>query len=333
MIRVQAAPRPFMGSGFGSVHPKAVGLAQVPLNDSLESPFFLRQLEFIKTQIVEIVYTKLKARLLLPVSTEAGPGAQYITWRQFDKVGQAKLIRDYSEDLPRIDVIGTEFFNNPIHSIGASFGYNVQEIRSAEYTGLPLDQRRASAAQEACRRYENDLALLGDVNSNLVGFLVNPNMSQIVLPNDGAGSSVAWSTKTADQILRDLNLIANSIVSITNEIEQPDTMLMPVAQYNLIATKRIGIDSNNTVLKFFLDTNPYISDIEPLIQLSGIGDGDTDRCIAYERSPEKLEMQVPMDVTQYEPEREGLEYVVPMESRFGGVLIYKPLSIAYADGI
>src|ERR1019366_1425529 len=75
--------------------------------DSNESTSFLRQLEYIKTQVQEVEYENLKARLVIPVSHEADPGAEYITWRQFDKTGIARLIRDYSDDLPRVDVLGT----------------------------------------------------------------------------------------------------------------------------------------------------------------------------------------------------------------------------------
>ena len=304
-----------------------------PVLDSNESVFFLRQLEHIMTKVHDVEYAKLKARLLIPTNSEPGPGAQYTTWRQFDKVGRAKITRDNPRDIPRVDVVGSEFYNNKIVSLTASIGYTVQEIRSARYTGEPLEQRRANTAKESILREENDLAFLGDPTTPLTGLLNNSTMSQVSLPADGTGGSVAWSTKTADQILRDLNLIANSIVSLTLEIEQPDTLLMPVNQFNLLATKRIGIDSNNTVLKFFLDTNPYIQDIEPVVQLSGAGAAVSDRCIAYERNSEKLEMITPMDVIQYEPQLQGLEYVIPFEARYGGILIYKPLAMSYADGI
>lgn len=302
--------------------------------DSNESTFFLRQLEHIKTQVQEVQYVGLKARKVLPVSHDAGAGAEYITWRQFDKVGLARLIRDYSDDLPRVDVLGSEFINNPVVGLGASYGYNVQEIRASQMAGgQPLDMRRAAAAQEAILRLEDDLAFFGDARAKLVGFFNAPNSTSVVLPADGAGASVLWSTKTADQILRDLNLIVNTIVESTKEVEIPDTMLMPTAAFNIIKQKRIGIDSNATVLSFFLATNGYIKDVEPLVKLTGAGSGGTNRVIVFHRDPMKLTMEVPLDVTSHEPQKDGLEYEVNMESRFGGVLIYKPLSIAIADGI
>jgi hypothetical protein len=302
--------------------------------DSNESTAFLRQLEHIKTQVQEIEYTDLMARKLLPVSNEAGAGAEYITWRQFDKVGLARIIRDYSDDLPRVDVLGTEFYQNPVVGIGAAYGYNVQEVRASQMVGgKPLDQRRAAAADEAIRRAEDDLAWFGDPRTKLIGFINAPNSTAVVLANDGAGNSVLFSTKTADQQLRDLNLVVNTIVESTKMVEKPDTLLLPLNVFNLISTKRIGFDSPMTVLEFFLKTQPYIKAVEPLVKLTGAGANGTNRMIAYKRDSMKLTMEVPLDITSHEPEKEGLEYEVAMESRYGGILIYKPMSIAYADGI
>ena len=173
----------------------------------------------------------------------------------------------------------------------------------------------------------------GDTRSKLVGFFNAPNSTQVSLPADGAGSSIQFATKTADQMLRDLNLLVNTIVESTKEVEIPDTLLLPTVIYDIVATKRIGVDSNNTVLKFFLDTNPYIKDVEPVVKLTGAGAGATNRAIAYHRSDMKLTMEIPMDITSHEPEKRGLEYIVNMESRFAGVLFYKPASIAVADGL
>jgi hypothetical protein len=329
-----------INKGLGHFGGRQVGLvpglankANRPFLDAAESTFFLRQLEHIKTQVIDIEYAKLKASLLLPVSTEVRPGAEYWTWRQFDKTGRAKVIRDYAKDLPRVDVLGAEFINNPIVSLGDSFGYNMNEIRNAQYTGFPLDQRRAMTAVEAILRLEDDLAFFGSAEDGLFGFLNNSVMGEAVLPAVGAGGLTQWATKTADQILDDLNLLPRTIVTTSKEVEIPDTILLPTNAYQIASTKRIGRDSNMTVLKYFLETNPYIKDVESLPKLAGIGALGSDRMICYERNPMKLEMIRPMAPTQYEPEKENLEYKVALESRFGGVVIYKPKSVIFADGL
>ena len=96
--------------------------------DAQESVFFDRELEYIKSQSYDVKFPQLKAKTLIPVSTEAGPGASTITYRAYEGYGVAKIIASYADDLPRADVGGKEFTSN-VRSLGDSYGYNVQEIR------------------------------------------------------------------------------------------------------------------------------------------------------------------------------------------------------------
>lgn len=300
--------------------------------DSGESVFFSRQLEHIKSEVFEQDYPELKARDLIPVSFEADPATENITYRMYDKVGMAKIIADMSDDLPRIDVKGREY-SSVVRTLGAEFGYSVHELKASRKTGFPLDKRRAEDTREAALRKENQLAFEGDSNYGLVGFLNHPNATSVTVLADGTGSSKAWSTKTADQIIRDLNQIANTPIKVTKGIETPDTMIMPVDQYTLIASKKVGVDSDMTVLKFFQMTNPFIKNVTWLNELEDIGGAGVDRCQVYRRSPNKLTMEIPQEWEMQPPQQRGLNFDVPGYSRFGGVIVYKPLSIAYADNI
>lgn len=48
--------------------------------DANESIFFERELEHVKARSYDIKYPEFKATMLIPVSTEAGPGAETITY-------------------------------------------------------------------------------------------------------------------------------------------------------------------------------------------------------------------------------------------------------------
>ena len=103
--------------------------------------FLERQLEFIRPQVFEVEYADIKYPTILPVTSEAGPGAQTFTYRIMDATGDFKLISDAADDLPRADVSQTEKSIN-IRSFGGSFGYTVQELRAAQMANLALEQRR-----------------------------------------------------------------------------------------------------------------------------------------------------------------------------------------------
>ena len=300
--------------------------------DASEGVFFERQLEHIKAKSYDVKYAELKARSILPVSFEAGPGAQSITYRQYDMTGLAAIIANYAKDLPRADIKGKEF-TVPVKSLGASYGYNIQEIRSGQMTGLPLEQRRANSAKRAVMQKENYIAFFGDVDSGLVGFINNSAIGSYTVPADGTGASALWSAKTPDQILRDLNGLAHKTVEDTKGVDAADTILLPLTSYNYISATPRSANSDTTILEFFLKANSYIKEVSWLNELETAGSGSTKRMMAYRRNPDYVTLEVPQDFEQFPEQEQGLEYVVPCHSRIGGVILYYPLSVAKGDGI
>jgi hypothetical protein len=301
--------------------------------DADESIFFGRELEHVKAKTYDKKYAQLKARTLFPVSSEAGPGAESITYEQYDSVGIAKVIGSYADDLPRADVKGKQF-TSIIKSLGSSYGYNIQEIRAAQMAGKPLAQRKADAAKKAILTREDQIAFSGDSTNGILGFLTNPNIPLVVLAADGTGATTTFSTKTADKILRDLNKVVNSIVELTKEVEIPDTMLLPTEIYNLLKnTPWSTANDGKSVLKLFLENNDYIKNVFSVPRMKGAGAGGLDRMAVYRRDPDALTLEIPQDFEMLEEQSRGLEYVTPCHSRIGGVIVYYPLSIAFADGI
>lgn len=300
--------------------------------DAEESIFFKRELEHIKSKSYDVEYPELKARSLIPVSNEAGPGAESITYEQYDQVGTAKLLASYAEDLPRADVKGKEF-TSPVRGAGDSYGYSIQEIRSAKMAGKPLSQRRADAAKRAMMELDNRIAFFGDSKSGLKGFFNHPNVPVFTIAADGTGASTTWASKSSTQIVRDLNDFTNSVVEQTNGVEIPDNLAMPLVSYNKIKNLAFGDNADRTVLKYFLENNEYIKSVQWVNELATAGAGSTKRMMTYKKDPDKVTLEIPQDFEQFEPELTGLRYEVACHMRLGGVIFYKPLSAAYADGI
>ena len=76
--------------------------------DATETVFFKRQLEYVKSKTYDKKYKNLKSSTLIPISTEAPSGADFIVWYSFSKAGVAKIISDYANDFPRVDVYAEE---------------------------------------------------------------------------------------------------------------------------------------------------------------------------------------------------------------------------------
>lgn len=299
--------------------------------DSAETMFFARELEHRKAQTYDVIRAPLKAFELIPVNTSAGPGAESIVYEQYDSTGIAKLISNYADDLPRSDVKGKEFIA-PIRSVGGSYGYSLQEIRAANFAGKPLEQRKANSAARAQRELWNRIAFFGDADTGLPGWLSNPNVPNSAVVA-GDATTTTWVTKTPVEILKDLNDAVNGVVSLTNDVERPNTVVLPIAQYTLIATTNAGTGSDATILEYFLRNSPFITAVEWANELDGAFTGGADGFIVYDRNPDKMTLEMPQMFEQLPVQERGLEYVVPCHSRIGGTIIYYPLSQRFAYGI
>ena len=305
--------------------------------DANESVFFARQLEYIRPKAYDIKRAALSAMTLFPVDTSLPAGANTITYRQYDQVGSAKIIASYADDLPRADVTAKEF-TSPIKGIGNSYGYNVQEIRHAMYANVPLESKRQAAARRAHDEQINKLAWAGDSVSNLPGFLSNGNIPGYTVPADGTGSSKLWSTKTGELILRDMNGIVNQVVTQSKGAHKPNELWLPLAQYTYIAsTPYDKTVSPMTILECFISANPYVKTVKPILELASTSNGGSygtyDGMVAADNSIDNYQLNIAMMFMQHPPQQRNLEFVVPCESRFGGVTINYPLAFSKSDSI
>jgi hypothetical protein len=297
--------------------------------DANETLFFARELEQIKAKTYDKKYPMLKSRMLIPVSGDVNTGAETITYEQYDMVGMAKIVESYAKDFPRADVVKAQF-TSKVKSLGDSYGYSVQDVRAAIFANVPLVDKKASAARKMIAIKEDQILAFGDTAAGLPGFLTNANIPAYVLPNDGTGASRKFINKTEDQILRDLNGMVNSVVSLTNGVEYVDTILLPDAVFGDLNTRRIA-NTSISILEYFLAKNSAIKSIEPWYKLKGAGAGGTDKIFMYRRDPEVVEAQIPQEFEQFPPQEEGMEFVVNCHSRTGGTLWYYPLAAVYGD--
>lgn len=301
--------------------------------DDAQSVFFEREVEHIKARTFDVKFPLLKARTVIPVSFEAPNTAETIKYQQFENLGKAKIIANYAGDLPRADIQGKEFVGN-VRPIGASYGWNIQELRLAIASGKALNQRRATACKRAILQKENSIAWFGDAGYGLIGLLTEPNIAVVALPNDGSGSATTFASKTPDQIIRDIVNLFSTIADQSKGVESADTLLLPIVQYNDIANRQRSIATDTTILQWIMNTIPGLRNVEWVNELkNGDSGGTLDVMLAYKRDPEKLVLEVPQDFEQFPVQERGLEFIVNCHMRSGGITVHYPLSLAKSEGI
>lgn len=299
--------------------------------DANESLYFARQLEYIRPQAYQARRLPLNAMRLIPVSTDVPPGAKTITYRMWDTVGMAKIIANYADDLPRAGVTAREF-TSPVRGIGISYGYTFQDIRAAQMAGANLDTAEQFAAKRGHDETINKLAWAGDTVSGLPGLLSNPNIPLYVLPSDGTGTSKTFASKTPDQIMRDMSAVVNTMITQSNGVHRPNQLWMPLANFTYVNSTLRGANSDKTILAAWMDANPGI-EVIPVIEMNTGGAGGTTAMMAVDNDRENFRMEVPMSFFQHAPQLDNLEFTIPCESRFGGVIVTFPLAFVRADGL
>jgi hypothetical protein len=297
--------------------------------DAAETVFFQRELESKKARSYDVIKAPLKAFELIPVSTDAGAGAEAIVYEQYDQTGIAKIIGNYADDLPRANVKGKEFTAR-VKSVGNSYGYSLQEIRAAQFAGKSLTDRQATAAARAQREEWNRIAFFGDAEHGLRGWIGAANVPSA--PVTAGAGGVTWALKTPDEIVKDVNDAINGVIDLTNGAEIPDTVVMPIKQYTQISSTRMASGTDTTILTFLQQVHPTVT-FEWANELKGAFTGNTDGFIVYRRDPETMTLEMPVMFEQMDVQQRGMEFIVPCHSRIGGVIIFYPLSQSQKYGI
>ena len=200
----------------------------------------------------------------------------------------------------------------------------------------PWKPKRPQPSAGAIHEKEHKLAFYGDAATGINGFLSNPNIPTLAASN-GAGGTSDWASKTAAEIMADIRLMCSTVRKQSKGVHNPDTLLLPSDQYDIIAGMPRSDLSDTTILEHLMN-NPKafgLTTIEPLYTelTNAFVSGTADGAVVYERTKENIELRIPMELTLYPMQEQGLELIVPGESRIGGIVVRYPLAFLFFTGI
>lgn len=286
---------------------------------------FSRQLEDIEAEIdrEETADLPFASGLLVPLDEQNKPWAQTTTYRRVSRVGSWKLVRNYPTDIPMINVL-TEEFTQRVFKWAAGYWYSDDDIEAAIRGEISIEQEDIAGVVETSKQKLNELIAFGDRSLGMHGFINHPDALRSFAPFALNASS------TPDECLAVLNDAVNSVVALTQQIEKPDTLLLDLITYQYLMTARMeGVQDSqtNTILKFFLETNPYIKNVQPVNELMGAGLDGLSVMIAYKRDRSKIKAKVMQPLTWKDMQRKGLGYERPAVMKYAGLSLRRPYSI------
>ena len=291
---------------------------------------FTPQTVFLKEQLNHILnlafqesFPALKARNFIPVNRSIPQAAETVSARIWDSYGEAKILNANADDFPSVSVGQREAFL-PIKSLGCFFEYSVLDLRRSQMAGASLDGKLATAARQTIESKIDKLAVSGEERIGLKGICNHESIKPTTLEKwfDDKGKAL----KPPEQMLADINHMVSAIAEDTNNILLPDTLLLPVKHFAFLAQTPYSAHSQVTILNYLLSNNPYIKNVDSWVHLK-------DRCVLYPRTPQALEMYLPLEFEMLEPQAVGMNIRIHCHARFGGVQVYTPKACAYGVGI
>jgi hypothetical protein len=310
------------------------------LMDSQEAlAFLVRQTSHIEAEVYRTVYPEIQYPDLIPIDTSANEWAKSITFFSMDKVGQAAWFSHLATDMRLADVNRTKF-EQGIEMAGIGYRYTLEELGFARMIpGTNLTSERADAARFAYEQFVDDIAFTGSTDKGWEGLINNSAVTTGYVAADGTGSSRLWSAKTADLMIRDVNVGLSGIWTGSSMVEMADTVLIPPSGLVSLSTTRIS-DTNENALSYLIKYNMYTLQtgrpltIRAVHALEYAGADGTGRMVIYRKDPRVVKMHSPM-VHRFLPiwQTGPMVYDIPGIFRLGGVEIRRPAAVRYLDGI
>lgn len=302
--------------------------------------FLTPQLFRIETQVYMRRYPNADLTGLIPINSDGDMWDVGTVFYSMDEVGKAEFLSGKGFDMPYASTLMNQS-SRGFHLAGIGYEWSTQELQRAAKLGRSLSADKANAARKAAQFFKRAIAMTGKApgaatsEKGWTGFVNDPNVPAANVTADGTGATTTWSTKTPDQISRDIWAAVNLVETQTKETHTATTVALPTQKLRYIEQARMT-DTGGTILDYIRGNRDGGENImfKPIRELAGAGSGGTDRMVAYDASEEVVQFHLPGD-HEFLPafQKSSMTYEVGGIMNVGGTEVRLPKAMTYRDGI
>ncbi|QZE50723.1 major capsid protein [Klebsiella phage vB_KpnS-VAC6] len=279
----------------------------------------VNQLTQLLNRQYEQAYPQTGVLELFPVTTELSPVTKNFEWLEFDGVTSAKIIADYTDDLPTVEAMASEK-TGKVFRLGNAWFISIDEIKAGQALGSSLSDRKASLAREGHETLVNDLVFKGSAPHNIVSVFDQPNINRL--------TSAGWTTpEIAFSELQDL---IETIEDVTLGRHHVTNIVIPPSKRRLLTQKMP--DVTESYLAWFKENYPNVT-ITAIAELEDIDGAGTKGVLAYEKDPMNMSIEIPERFNMLPMQPKDLHFKVPCTSKCTGLIVYRPLTIAILSDV
>lgn len=286
-----------------------------------------QELHKIRSAAYEKEYPAGSALRVFPVTNELSDTDKTFEYQTFDKVGYAKIIADYTDDLPTVDALmSTEF--GKVFRLGNAFLISIDEIKAGQRTGKSLSARKANAAQNAHDQLVNFLVFKGSKPHKILSVFEHPNITKIVA--DKQWFDNITKAKNAEDAYNDLTDAIEALETQTEGQHRATHILIPPSVRKVLMVRMP--ETTESYLDYFMKQNGGIT-IEAIAELEDIDGTGKKGVLVYEKDPMNMSIEIPEAFNMLPAQPKDLHFKVPCTSKCTGLTIYRPLTIVLITGV
>lgn len=311
--------------------------------------FLFSELTYVEQEVLRQPYPEIKYPRILPVDTSAPDYADSIAFKTMDFSGEPQLLGARTGDIPLVEVASNKG-SVTVHTYAQGYDYTIVEVGKAmelannsRSNAINFLAEKANAARQSTEQFLDKLFVVGDDRTADVSTgLIN----DASVPTDTTGSFLPGGTdKTINGILggSDPDVVANELLQLfnqaveevrvnqTNTIYRPTHILLPPLQLGKMRTYRIPNTSETLITYLERVINVTFDEI---IQLKGIGAGDTDRMMVFTRDEKFVKAHMPMPFGLQAPAtKDNVTFTSAGMVRTAGTELRVPSAHLYVDGV
>lgn len=310
--------------------------------------FLTHQLAYMMAGTQLVQYPDLKFRQLASINSNYPRIAESINWKKLDHQGMASFNVDLStDDVPMTGVaIGQDLARIFAGTIG--YAYSDDELEKALATGLNLDTEKVFAARRGYERRMNEVVLKGDAGAKIKGLF---NQVAGVVPV--ITSALQWFDETTtglfavtgiNDIRDNVNLLMKSAYDKTAQTIYPDTLAIPPSIYNFWAGTYTGINGDSTLLDLIAKMNiAALANGTPtkIVAARELEDGGSIansqgkkyRMAAYRNTVDNVFVANPIPLEFLAPQRDNFKIKVVGRYSMSSLVLKRPETVSYMDGM
>ncbi|MES3042678.1 DUF2184 domain-containing protein [Sphingomonas faeni] len=317
------------------------------MNDAQQAAFgfVVNQSYSINAQVYENKFPDLDFGRLVYVDSSAPEYTPGIVTFMSSSVGKAAWYTAGAKDVAKADLTRDKS-EVKIHMAAVGYGYDTEEVGQAQLMGMDLTGGKALAARRAYTEFMWNITIAGDTSKGLQGLGNQTGVTAGPVAANGTGTpNTLWfaadgtQTKTAAQIIADINGGLTGAFTGSNTVEMADTILLPYTTIAQLASTPMTATNSETILSFILRTNIYTMmtgqqlTIRGVLGLDALGAGGTKLMVVYANRQDVVKLHLPMPHRFFPVYQDGpFNFEIPGAFRTGGVETLRPGAFRYLYG-